>query len=131
LIYSDGGKITCAAGVFLVASSSAHLRVTNGGYLYMSAAYQVLGNAIRHWFATAGSTLQVGAVLITIGGGLTFTYWADVGSCAYLTTNGATFSTLAVTGQKYQVFQNAVVDSIGNVYPGGTAGTVVSGGIYA
>jgi hypothetical protein len=131
LIFCDGAKVTCLAGIVLGTSSSAHLRSTNNGYLYMSLAYSVTGGSTTHWSVTGSSNLQVGAVLITVSGGLSITYWANVGSCSYLATNGATFSTLVVTGQKYLVFANAVVDSIANTYPGGTAGLATTGGIYA
>jgi hypothetical protein len=131
LVFADGGKIVCGVSMSFSTSSSSHMKTVSAGYIYMSISYSVIGNAVRHWNPTGGGIVQVNAVLITISAGLTFTFWADCGGVAYLTTAGCSFSTLAVTGQKYQAYQNGVIDSGIVTYPGTVGGTTVTGGIYA
>jgi hypothetical protein len=115
--------------------SGTHLLARDEGMIKCAGSYKISGNAGYHIQANFFGEVRIqGSYTITFGSGVSLTYFANtlVAGVIYVNVGGAGFSG-SFTGKRYQATNNGVVyTNTGDVnyFPGTTAGTVSSGGIY-
>lgn len=133
-VWADGGNIEMDGNcTFSSMPVGDHLRAINGGLLTISANYTVIGSTVNHWHAFGLGNIICSGVTITIGNPVTMTRWCGVAT-AVITADNCTFTNKAnVNGARYLVHRNGTIitEGAGDTYfPGGTAGTVATGGQY-
>lgn len=112
-----------------------HVQAEPGAFVNISGNYFITGGAARHWHAGGGIIFRATALTVTLTGTPNFsTCFARASLMGVLTTlsSGMTFSGSA-TGKRYDVVQNALINAGGNatLYPGDSAGTDATSGVYA
>lgn len=122
------------AAVDFGACSGTHVQVEPGAFVNISGNYTISGDAQRHWHAGGGIIFRGASVTLTLSGTPSFsTCFARASLMGVLTVSGTVFSG-AATGKRYDVVQNALINSGGSgatFFPGNAAGTDASGGVYA
>jgi hypothetical protein len=107
------------------------VKVLNGAYCNLSNAYTVTGSAGYHFNVSKQSMLEVNGVTVTLTAGLAFTAFALCDQLGFISATTMTYTNGAsITGKQYQITANSVIATGGSVFPGGTAGTVATGGQY-
>ena len=121
-------------GMRLGSAATAHLAATNGGVILVeSTSYTVVGDCARHWLAQVGGIISAYAVTVDVGDRDFLTCFAEANRLGIISARGAPSFTGTVTGKRFAVSLNGVVDTnSGNpdLLPGDEAGTEASGGIY-
>ncbi|MCA1452120.1 hypothetical protein I6F35_02685 [Bradyrhizobium sp. BRP22] len=113
-----------------------HLWASNGSYIGVYGPVRITGNAAAHMLTDSGGRVLYDVVnkpMINIVNPITVSQWANVGSGII----GAAYGTITgfgnVTGKKYDVSRNGILDTLGggvNYLPGTVAGTTSTGGQY-
>lgn len=110
-----------------------HIFTQPAGFIRATGSYAISGAAQAHAVA-GGGYIDIGNVTITITGTPAFsTAFAYAASLGYLSAYGDTFSGSA-TGPRYSVSVNAVIFTGGGgatYFPGNSAGSTATGGIYS
>jgi hypothetical protein len=115
-----------------------HMLASNGGYMGCFGPFRVTGNASQHIRTESGgrilnTTYAPALLALTIPNPITVNYWAWLGSGVIIAKYGTITGAANVTGIKYGVTQNGILDVMGggvNYLPGTVAGAVSSGGQY-
>lgn len=133
--HTAAGTVTQGAGVvFGACAGNGHIVLQAPGAFWAStASYSITGGAPRHYFVSSpGAYLLYQSGTITLTGTPAFTIFANANALSRLYHAG-TFSG-AATGQRYNVSENASVNSGGggaSYFPGSSVGAVSTGGLYA
>jgi len=114
-----------------VAAGNVQISSVNGSMITMGASYKISGSGYSHLYAGVGSKIQCAFITITTSGtpawGLAFVFCTQL-SIMYM--QGLTFAGTGATGSKYYVAENSIVESYVTTFPGSTAGSAVTGGLY-
>jgi hypothetical protein len=120
---------------FGASTGQTHLSSANYSTIDIQTAYAISGGAAAHYNASTGGRIRCLAQTVTVSGtpafSVEFALATDAGS--QITLTGSTFSG-AATGVRYLAQLNAVINTNGGgatFLPGGTAGSVANGGVYA
>lgn len=115
------------------AGSGIHIYCGTGGRINQSAVNKTISATAfgYHFFLDNNAVFYgTGPRATTLTGNPTFITYAYVTNGANLRNGVETFSGSVTSGKKYEVSQNATVESGGNPYPGTIAGTNPTGGQY-
>ena len=132
-IYALGGNINVNGNMEYGAVAGAQVAADSVGVVNITANYTITGSAAEHFFAGAQSRINSAVVGVTLTGTPAFTIFALASPMAYLFSFSMTF-TGSATGIRYQSNQNSVIFVNGggaNYFPGNSAGSANSGGIYS
>ena len=116
--------------------NSGHMFCAGASSIIINNSYTITGGAQSHWQVITGSIAIQPGVTVTLTGTPAFSYaFASLANCASIFCAGVpTFSGSASSGTiKYSVSANSVLNTgSGNtsLLPGGTAGTLATGGQY-
>jgi len=128
------GVVSIGSSVTFGACSGAHFNVGNYGYVSVGANYSVTGAAASHYFAGRAS-IVANSRTVTFTGTLNFsTAFCYIYECGVFEGGGMTFSGGTITGQRYNVYLNGVIQTGGGgatYFPGNSSGTTATGGQYA
>ena len=131
-----GGSITVMGAMEFGACSNAHVysgRLSDIEFVG-STPYKISGAAANHIQCASNSHVEVNSQTITISGTLNFSggfvllYYCAVLECSSCTYTGGT-----ITGTRYIVSTNSVINTSGGgptYFPGNSAGVATSGGQY-
>lgn len=130
----DGGVVTVGAGLTWGATSNAHMRADTGGSILATfgSAHTIDGGASFHIWALGGF-VNNGGIADTLSGTPAFTAFASASFVGKVSSFGYSFSG-AATGSRYSVSENSMINAFGggaSYFPGNSAGTTATGGIYA
>lgn len=135
LIYvTNGGFVTVGTGLTFGSTSGPHMRANVGGVIQAvyGAAWTVDGGASYHIWAIGGF-IGIDGVSETMSGTPAFTAYAQADFVGRVSAFGYTFSSTA-TGARYGATQNSMINAFGggaSYFPGNSAGSTSTGGIYA
>lgn len=130
----DGGSIFPGTGLTFSSTSASHMRANYGGTIQAvyGAAWTTDGGAgFRLW--ALGGLIGVDGVAETLTGTPAVTTWAEADAVGRISAFGYTFSGSA-TGARYGATQNSMINTFGggaSYFPGNSAGSTATGGIYA
>lgn len=114
-----------------------HIAIADLGSMDIVGNYTIAGSAPSHIVLSGQAKLNYGTFTVNLPSALTFTTFLSVNALSWVNAGGVPISFTGggagggSTGQKYNVSQNSVVNSAGTTYPGATAGTTGSGGIFS
>lgn len=106
-----------------------------GGAFVTCYNHRLTGSALTSFRANVGGKLGLGGTM-TVPSPITSSYFAVASNLGSITVSASTplsFTGAAVTGQRYLVSANGIIDTNGggaNFFPGSSAGAVGSGGQY-
>ena len=133
---SSYGSVTLTGNMNSHTCASFHL-LANGGTVTSVGgnSYTITGNAAAHLYsAGTGSKLAVTSNTVTLTGTRTFSIaFAQAETLSVILSYYSTFSGGTVTGTRYSVTTNSIINTGGggaSHYPGSAAGSTGSGGIY-
>ena len=111
------------------------LQASYGGviYSYSTAACKINGNLWYFASAATDGKIQFGSIPFTVTAASAFTAFANSTLGSYIQSAGCTWSGSAVTGNRYAVASNAIINVGGGsatYFPGNVAGTSATGGQY-
>lgn len=110
-----------------------HVYAGSKSFFTFATSYTISGSATNHIFCRDAATVTlVNGIAITLSGSITFTCFAYCVILGIVVSAGLTFSGSA-TGARYSVATNGVIYTNGggaNYFPGSTAGTAATGGLY-
>lgn len=136
IIAETGGSIAFS-GIRFGACAGRHVEAWGGAVVSPFGAYSIVGNAARHIFASSNGVIQfTGTFTITLTGTPAFSQQfarASNNGTIYCDSGAITFSG-AATGKRYEAVQGGCIDTEGggaNYFPGNSAGSVTSPGVYA
>ncbi len=134
ILVSNFGVLRISGNMdFGLCPNRAHIELLSNAILFASANYSVSGDSPRHIYATASSIVVYSSRTITytvpVNHSWSFLHLdeSSVGKFFTLTYTGA------VTGQRYNVSMNSVVNTYGSgeyYFPGDVSGAVFTGGVY-
>ena len=119
--------------------STSHLSAGGFGFIGTDlggggATYTISGNAQRHQQCDNLGYSAIANSVVTISTSLAIPTFAWASNCSVLRNAGCTFSApSAVTGAKYLVDNNSVIDTVGggaSYFPGNSFGSSANGGVY-
>jgi hypothetical protein len=132
---SPGAQIAGGAGLRFGAATSFHTLAGSGGYVELTANYTISGAAVCHYYGVSGGLIQAASLTVTNSGTNAFsTAFAMAEETAVLRTFLSTYTGGTITGKRYGVTTNAVIQTFGggaNYFPGNSVGTTATGGQYA
>jgi hypothetical protein len=136
LVASNGGAITYTNLVFGAAAGGFHILSSNCSTITaLTTGSSITGGSQAHIWAQTGATINTAALTHTLTGTLSFTSaFAAATSLGVISSSGGTFSGGTITGTRYNVNLNSVINTNGggaNFYPGSVAGSTATGGQYA
>lgn len=147
-LFFEGVKLTSSAGSCIFVSNGAIIKAL-GGFEFGSAAvyhtrslvdaladfesvnHAITGAALRAYSAEEGGKVKLYNCAVTLSGTLGFTTFAHAEIMGIIQAGLASFTGGTITGKRYDVYTNAVVNAGGggtSLFPGSTAGTVDSNG---
>lgn len=111
------------------------LQANYGGVIhsYSTAACKINGNLWYFASAATGGNIQFGSISFTVTAASAFTAFASSTLGSYIQSAGCTWSGSAITGNRYAVDSNAIINVGGGsstYFPGSVAGTATTGGQY-
>lgn len=120
--------------VFHTASFS-HLFAAEFGLVRCYGNYFISGNSAYHLFSDSMGVVNINQFTITFLNNITFTVFAISQQLSYLTAFSCTFSLgiYSVVGSRYSALLNSAIFTNGggaNYFPGNSAGSVATGGLY-
>lgn len=132
-IFAPG--IIAVANVDFGSCVNQHISAGNtGGKIAITGNYTISGGATNHYGATHGGFCQCNLVTVTLTGTPAFSSGFAVSSTvSEIESTGNTFSGSA-TGPRYSATLNGVINTFGSgstYFPGNSAGSTATGGIYA
>lgn len=130
----SGAVLTMNAGVEFGAAVQRHVNSQNGGQINLFANYSITGGAAQHMYSALNGGINGGSNLtVTMSGTLAFTTFAQA-LYGLITTGSNTYTGGTVTGKRYDSSSNAMLSVGGggaSYFPGSTAGTTSTGGLYS
>lgn len=147
-LFFEGVKLTSSAGSCIFVSNGAIIKALGSFELGSAAVYHVrslvdaladfesvnhsiTGAALRAYSAEEGGKVKLYNCAVTLSGTLGFTTFAHAEIMGIIQAGLASFTGGTITGKRYDVYTNAVVNAGGggtSLFPGSTAGTVDSNG---
>jgi hypothetical protein len=127
------GSVGDLSGVdFNAAPAGTHISVNTFSSVNVLGAYTINGGANTHFTVSRNGYINYG-VQVTIGAAMTFGIFAQGVDCGVCSGGPAPFVNPGnvTAGQKYNVSNNAVFSTGGQVFPGPTAGATATGGQFA
>lgn len=114
---------------------TSHIFMASGGYYNYTNTYSISGGADRHIHSNAGGIIfatgnVAGTVTISAAVAITTFAFAQEGGVIQPATATNYVNPGNVTGTKYSVTSNAVINSAGITFPGTIAGATATGGQY-
>lgn len=111
------------------------LQASSGGaiYAYSASACKINGSLWHFAAAATDGKIQFGSIPFTVTAVSAFTAFASSTLGAYIQSAGCTWSGSAITGNRYAVASNAIINVGGGsatYFPGSVAGTTATGGQY-
>lgn len=119
---------------FNAAPLGTHVSVSTAGSSNFLGNYSINGGAAFHINCTNNSFINYGSFTATGAAGMAFIIFAVTTNCGVITAGGVpmNFSGFSgCTGQKYAAQANGVLATSGTVFPGDSAGSTATGGIYS
>lgn len=128
------GQLEVVGALNFGACAGPHVNASYNSFIRIAASYTISGSAPIHYFANHVSNIQVNiGITVTVTGGPAFSSaFAQTYNCSVIEVSSVIFSGSA-TGQYYDVYQNAVIDTGGGgatFLPGSVSGTTATGGQY-
>ena len=134
----NGARIAINQGeTAFPAATARFLDATSLGFISVTSNIRFTGNAPRAMYASFKGTIQFGTITVFVPAAVTFStafldadrhgLWVRSGTVTFDLTGGS------VTGKRYQVASNAVIDTAAggaSFFPGTVAGTTATGGEY-
>lgn len=114
-------------------SCDTHVYASRFGKVQFFTPYTISGNASYHFDISFSGMVICDSFSNTISGSKTFTIFAYCVDGACIKSTGSTWSGATVSGQRYYSSTGAVIDTGGsgsNYFPGNSAGSTATGGIY-
>jgi hypothetical protein len=109
------------------------MQASGGASITGTGSYSISGSATTHWFASAGGSIAVEGVTITLTGTPAYSgAFANISNVGVAFVDSNTFSGSA-TGTRYTVAGNGVLYTGGastTYLPGNAAGSTSTGGQY-
>jgi hypothetical protein len=136
---TSGGGIHATSGAIINLGSSitfstcagVHIQADFLGVVNANVAYAITGNPTSaHANATAQGQIAMQGTTVTFTGSINFGIFALCSNLGLIYAASFTSSGGTLTGQKYNVASNGVVQSNGSTFPGPTAGSTATGGQY-
>lgn len=127
------GRVTIAGEiVFGACGTGTHIYSDRCGLVEITSNYTISGSAAYHYRAVSGSRIAGASRTVTLTGTPAFTNFALTATNATLETTSFTFSG-AATGSRYSCITNSVISVGGSstYFPGSTAGSTATSGVYA
>jgi hypothetical protein len=119
---------------FNAAPGGMHIYAATWASVNVLSGYAVNGGAGSHITAAYDAYINYGSFNVTGAASLSFTNYAVTRNGGIISAGGVpmTFSGFAsVVGQKFAAVANGIIESSATVYPGNTAGTTATGGLYS
>lgn len=110
----------------------AHMTATDGGLIRQVGAYAISGGSGIHFYAQLDGKIFAQSLTITLSGTPAFSNAFALASGLGVIVSQSTFSGSA-TGKRYDATSNALIQTYGagaNYFPGNSAGTTATGGLY-
>jgi hypothetical protein len=140
---SSGGLIVAELGAVInidanmhygaAAGGGGHLVCQYGGQIFASAGYTIAGGGAFHMNGAFGAFLFVAGLSITLTGTPTFSsFFCGADHCSTIQANANTY-TGSANGPRYAASTNGAIETFGggaNAFPGSSAGSVATGGLY-
>jgi hypothetical protein len=132
-VYAQANAYVVLDSVHFGACLDFHMWATNGGNIEVRGNYSITGGASRHLIVGQGSTIAYATgQTITLTGTPAFTYFAQSVTAGSIFAVGLTFSGAATGARYYASLLSVIQTNSGvNYFPGNSAGSTASGGIYA
>jgi hypothetical protein len=114
-----------------------HIAIADLGSMDITGNYTISGSAPIHLSLNGQAKCNYGTFTVNLPNALAFTLFLSASALSWLNAGGVpiTFTGAGAgagsTGSKYSVTQNSVVNSSSTTFPGASAGTTGSGGIFA
>jgi hypothetical protein len=112
---------------------NSHITVSVGVFGKATGEYTINGGSTNHMSSFDGGQIRCQSVTVTVSGTPAFSdCFTSVGRVGTILANGITFSGSA-TGKRYDTSTNGVLYTGGggaNYFPGNSAGTTATGGVY-
>lgn len=135
LTAANGGRIKATGAMVFGACATYHMRTLVYGVIdFEGRTYSIVGAAARHYSSEEGGTIKAYAATVTLTGTLAFSTFANAESLAIIQAGVSSYTGGTITGTRYAVSLNAVINTIGggaSRFPGNSAGTTATGGQYA
>lgn len=137
------GVSVSGSGVVSINNAMEYGACTSGNHLYCqnpgsaieisSGGYKITGGALAHYASGFGATqIFVAGQTVTLSGSLSFSNaFANITDLCLLNCGGITFSGGTITGKRFAVVNNGVINTGGggaNYFPGNSAGTGTNSG---
>lgn len=133
-IEGSGVNVQIGTGITFGACAGAHMVCQVNAHMELPNNYTInSGGAGEHFISQFGGMMAWNGPTVTVTGTPAFTLFADVLSAQALFFNGATFTGGATTALRYSVTANGVLNTNNGgttFFPGNTAGTALTGGLY-
>lgn len=132
-LFLSGGFVALR-NVEFAACTSRHVHATGNSNVLIDGAYEITGDAQAHFYATTGAVITCNSQTVTVTGTPAFSRafaWAQSGGVIRAASN--TYSGSA-TGKRYEASVGGLISTNGaaaTYFPGNSAGTTATGGIYA
>ena len=110
-----------------------HLYATQGAEINATGNYSITGNALVHMITLYGGFIYMYGKTVTVGAGLTMTYFAYVSRNGVIDAEVITYTTTTMTAIRYAADTNGSIYTAGggaSYFPGNSAGGTSSGGQY-
>jgi hypothetical protein len=119
---------------FNAAPGGMHIYAATWASVNVLSGYNVNGGAGSHITAAYDAYINYGSFTVTGAASLSFTNYAVTRNGGIISAGGVpmTFTGFGgVVGQKFSAVANGIIESSATVYPGNTAGTTATGGLYS
>lgn len=133
-----GAKVYILTGCIFGACAGPHIACNDpGSHVIINANYQISGGAAEHMLAQNGGIIQsVGSYTATWSANASFTYFALAGTMGAISVPNMTYNLNSFTcnGKRYEADNLALIYTGGggaSYFPGNSAGSVSTGGIYS
>jgi hypothetical protein len=130
---TTGAAVTIGASMRFGTIANFQLYAETNAAIVAAANYSVVGGALAHFAVLACGIVQVNGFTVTVSGTPGFAVFASAGRGSALESFSSTYSGSA-TGQRYSVSENSLIFTNGggaNFFPGNSAGSSGTGGLYA
>jgi hypothetical protein len=127
-IHASSGAVIGFTNIVFDSVQANHLDADAAATIYGYGNYSIVAGGVAHFVATLNGLIQIFVDTVTITGTPVFSEFVQANTCGIVQLFSGTFSG-AISGAKYVVFENAVVENFGVVLPG-TGSSLFSGGVY-
>lgn len=133
IVASQNGQVLLGANVQFAGCSVGHMWASSGYIWAAGTNYIISGNATYHMIAGDMGLIQISNTSVSFVGTPAFTDFVFALNEGYILATNYTVAAGGCTGQRYYIFNNAVVMTNGggaSYFPGNAAGQTVNGGLY-